>query len=107
MKKIILVVGMLIASLQLFAQGNTMTGQANMGHLYGKVIDSMGKPIADASVVLLQSRMDTVTKKTKDILLQSSITGKNGEFSLEELPVFGNFKLKISATGYQALEQAT
>ena len=37
----------------------------NMGHVYGKVLDTEGKPIAEASVVLLQSKYDTATKKIK------------------------------------------
>ena len=41
----------------------------------------------------------------KDILLKGLTTKANGEFSFEELPMLGNLKLKISATGYKSVEQ--
>jgi len=75
------------------------------GHVYGKITDSAGKPLSDVSVVLLQSRMDPATKKTKDVLLKGATTKSNGEFNFEELPVSGPLKLKISITGYKSSEQ--
>jgi len=33
------------------------------------------------------------------------ITGRKGNFSLENLPLFGNFRLKITAIGYGTYEQ--
>ncbi len=33
------------------------------------------------------------------------LTGRNGDFSLENLPVFGQFKLVITAIGYKPIEQ--
>jgi len=77
----------------------------NMGHIYGKLVDSAGKPIPDANVMLLHNKYDSVTKKTKQVLLKGSPTSSNGEFSFEDLPVFGQLKLKISATGYKPIEQ--
>jgi len=83
-------------------------GQApNIGHFYGKVVDSKtNKGIDGASVELVQSRFDTVTKKRKDIPIKAQLTQPNGDFSLENLPIMGQFKLKISAIGYAAVEQA-
>ncbi len=106
MKSILLVIFTMCISVTLFAQlpgmGKGMGNKSvpNIGHIYGKLIDDAGKPISDASVVLLQSRFDTATKKKKDILLKGLITKTNGEFSLEELPAFGPLQLKISATGH-------
>ncbi len=77
----------------------------NMGHVYGKLVDSAGKPISDATVMLLHNKYDSVTKKTKQVLLKGAPTTANGEFSFEDLPVFGQLKLKISATGYKPIEQ--
>ncbi len=78
----------------------------SIGHIFGKLVDSLNKPITDASIILLHSKFDTVTKKRKEILLKGMSTKANGEFSFEELPVFGPLKLKISATGYQPFEQS-
>ena len=77
----------------------------NMGHVYGKLVDSAGKPISDATVILLHNKYDSVTKKTKQVLLKGAPTTANGEFSFEDLPIFGQLKLKISATGYKPMEQ--
>ncbi|HEY4965557.1 MAG TPA: carboxypeptidase-like regulatory domain-containing protein, partial [Puia sp.] len=79
-------------------------GAPNMGHIYGKVVDSAGKPIPDATVMLLHNKYDSVTKKSKQVLLKGSPTTSNGEFSFEDLPIFGQLKLKISATGFKPYE---
>lgn len=108
MKKIFLAVYILLASLVVSAQmpGGAAGGQqANIGHVYGKVVDSAGKAIGDVSVLLLQSKYDANTKKTKEVLFKGMTTKANGEFSLSELPMFGKLKLKISATGYTPYEQ--
>src|SRR5215203_577765 len=112
MKKILLATASLIFSLQIFAQfpGSTTSGKNNqappaIGHLYGKLIDSAGKPVDQASVVLLQNKYDSVSRKKKDILLKGLTTDNKGEFSFEDLPVFGALKLKISAVGFKADEQ--
>lgn len=111
MKKILLVAAIAFSGPTLYAQIPGMGGapgaqQAppSIGVVFGKLVDSSGKPIADASVVMLQSRMDTATKKRKDVLLKGVTTKANGEFFFNELPLFG-IKLKISATGYKPIEQ--
>ena len=70
------------------------------GHIYGKLTDSTGKAIKNASVLILQGRTDPATGKRKDVLLKGTSTGANGEFSLEDLPTNGPLKLNISAVGY-------
>ncbi|MBA2762916.1 MAG: outer membrane beta-barrel protein, partial [Segetibacter sp.] len=114
MKKILLITGLLITTFNLFAQfpggmppnGNAPRAIPNIGHVFGKLVDSAGRSISDASVILLQSKLDTVTKKRKEVLFKGSATKGNGEFNFEELPVMGGLKLKISATGYKPFEQA-
>ncbi len=111
MKSLVLIVSAMILSAGVFAQFPGAPGGAgksvpNMGHVYGKIVDSLGKPVSDVSVVLLQNKFDTVTKKKKDVLLKAIITKANGEFSFEELPIFGPLKMKISATGFKPIEQA-
>jgi ferric enterobactin receptor len=111
MKKIIsvlvLVLGLITVQAQFPAGGNGKPAQQipNMGHVYGKITDSTGAAISGASVLLLQNKFDTVSKKRKEVLLKGITTKANGEFSFSELPMFGPLKLKISATGFKPVEQ--
>lgn len=114
MKKIVLVLTFALVNLLTQAQfpGGGQTANAAgrqaapaIGHVYGKVVDNSGKAVSDASIILLQSKMDTATKKKKEVLLKGTATKNNGEFSLEELPVMGSLKIQISAVGFSPLEQ--
>jgi len=113
MKKLLLAAGILFFTAQLHAQfpmggGAAGKGQGaamNIGHIYGKVVDSAGRPVSEASVVLLQNKFDSASKKKKDVLLKAMNTTAAGEFSFEELPMFGPLKLKISAVGFKAHDQ--
>ncbi|MBS1918188.1 MAG: TonB-dependent receptor [Bacteroidetes bacterium] len=113
MKELLLLAIFFLSKNIVFAQPPAMGGNGKMqaspaiGHIYGKIIDSTGKGISDVSVLLLQNRFDTASQKRKDVLVKGVTTKANGEFSFEDLPVFGAFKLKISATGYKATEQTT
>jgi outer membrane receptor protein involved in Fe transport len=79
----------------------------NMGRFYGKVVDGQtNKPVDAASVQLIQNKFDTVTKKRVETVISGQLTGPNGDFSLENLPVMGQFKLRISAIGFVQYEQA-
>jgi len=81
-------------------------GQMPTGRFYGKIIEAKtGKPIEYASVQLFQSKMDTATKKRRDVVVAGMLTKANGEFTLENVPAFGQSKLKISIIGYKELEQ--
>jgi len=42
----------------------------NIGHIYGKIVDSAGKPVSDATVILLQNKFDSVSKKRKRCFAQ-------------------------------------
>ena len=92
---------------QMPGAGRMMGGQnMNMGHFYGKILDAAnGKPMDAASVQLIQSKFDTVSKKRKDVVVAGMLSSKKGEFSLENLPIMGSFKLKITAIGYKTHEQ--
>ncbi len=57
------------------------------------------------SVQLIQNKLDTVTKKRKDVVVAGMLTDKRGEFSLENLPVMATFKLLITGIGYKTIEQ--
>ena len=75
------------------------------GRFYGKVVDEAGKGVGFASVQLYGMQFDTISKKRKETLITGQITEDNGDFSLEEIPVRGDFTLKISFLGYADIEQ--
>ena len=76
------------------------------GNFYGKVVESnTGKPIEYASVQLLQSKFDSATKKRKDQVIGGMITRSNGDFRLENIPAFGQYKLRVNVVGYTPYEQ--
>ena len=79
--------------------------QMNIGHFYGKVVDEKGKGIGYATVQLYGMQFDTLSKSMKEVLISGQITEDNGDFSLEKLPVFGEFTLKISFIGYTETSQ--
>jgi outer membrane receptor protein involved in Fe transport len=103
MKKLITLLYLSFVALQLTAQMPGMPAAA--GRIYGKITDSTGKAISNASVVLLQQRPDTATGKNKDVLLKGIITRSSGEFNFEEVSFSGILKLKIEATGYLGWEE--
>ena len=113
MKKLFLIAALFIYAYNASAQfpggapanGKGMQQPPSIGHVYGKLVDSAGKPIGEASIVILHNRFDSVAKKRKDILLKAVATQANGEFSFSELPVFGALKLKVTAIGYKPAEQ--
>jgi hypothetical protein len=70
----------------------------NIGRLYGKIIDAKTKkPVEYASVVLLWFN--------KDSLIAGGLAKENGEFSLDQLPPYGGYRLRISFIGYKNFEQ--
>lgn len=79
--------------------------QMNIGRFYGKVVDENGKGVAYATVQLLGMRFDTASRKPQETLIAGQITEDNGDFSLENLPVMGEFTLKVSFLGYAELNQ--
>src|ERR1035437_6339134 len=111
MKKSFLTVICFLTVVVLFAQmpgGNRgLGGQSmNVGHFYGKIIDSTtNKSLESVSVQLIQNKLDTATKKRKDVVIAGMLTDKKGNFSLENLPVVATFKLKITGIGYKTIEQ--
>ncbi|MBI3883711.1 MAG: carboxypeptidase regulatory-like domain-containing protein [Sphingobacteriales bacterium] len=74
-------------------------------HKYGKVIDAGNVDMEAVSVQLIQTKTDTATGKKKDVIVAGMLTDKRGEFSLENLPVLGSYKLSITAIGYKPIEQ--
>ena len=98
MKQFLIVTTIIISSFHLLAQtpqGGMPQNKAGMsmpaiGRIYGKLVDSAGKPVSEASVILLNGKFDSTTKKVKEVLIKGGVTSANGEFSYEELPIFGH-----------------
>jgi len=82
-------------------------GQApSIGHFYGKIVDAKtNKGLDGVSVQLIQSKFDTARKQRRDTVIAGMITESKGNFSLENLPIFGNFRLKITAIGYKIYDE--
>jgi outer membrane receptor protein involved in Fe transport len=80
-------------------------GQMNVGRFYGKVVDEKGKGVGYATVELYGMKFDSVSKAMKKALISGQITEDNGDFSLEKLPVMGEFTLKVSFLGYADAER--
>jgi outer membrane receptor protein involved in Fe transport len=97
---------LITASMALQAQFPGGGGQSmDIGHFYGKVLDANGKAIESASVQLTQNKLDSTTKKRREVVVAGMLTDKRGEFSLENLGVLSIYKLKITAIGYKTVEQ--
>ncbi|ULQ57859.1 TonB-dependent receptor [Flavihumibacter rivuli] len=81
-------------------------GNMNIGRFYGKIVDGKtNKGIEAASVQLIQSKFDTLTKKRKDTIVAGMLTDKRGEFAFESLAIAASYKLKVTAIGFKAIEQ--
>ncbi|HUS03394.1 MAG TPA: outer membrane beta-barrel family protein [Chitinophagaceae bacterium] len=110
-KSFLSIIGFLIASIMYAQMPGGMQGgmggqNMNVGHFYGKIVDaSTNKPLESVSVQLIQNKLDTATKKRKDVVVAGMLTDKKGDFSLENLPVLATFKLLITGIGYKTIEQ--
>jgi hypothetical protein len=78
---------------------------ANMGRFYGKVVDANKKGIEGITLQIKGSKFDPVSKKTTESILGTMLTATNGDFSFENLPVMGNFKLILTGVGYKKQEK--
>ena len=81
-------------------------GMGQSGHFYGKIVDSAsGKGVDAASVQLISSKFDPIKRTRKDTIINGMLTQPNGDFSLENVPFMGDYRLKISAIGYKEIEK--
>ncbi len=113
MKKLAIAIMFMVAATDLHAQfpgapanGVKMPSAPSIGVVNGKLIDSSGKAIADASVIIMGEKFDTITRKTKEVLIKGVSTKSNGEFSFSDLPVAGKLTLKISANGFTPIDKS-
>lgn len=87
-------------------KGGGMRGGGMTGRFYGKIIDAKTKKgIEFATVSLFQNRFDSVTKTMSRKLVTGQLTESNGDFSLENIPVRGQFTIRVSSIGYDSLVQ--
>ena len=111
MKNIYILISFLMIQTSLLAQipptVAARTGGANMnqGHFYGKIVDANKKGIDGVTLQIKGTKFDPATKKTSEVILGTMLTSTNGDFSFENLPLMGNFKLSISCIGYKKLEK--
>jgi hypothetical protein len=102
--RIILLCGCITGTMTGYAQfpgGGGRSFNANIGHIYGKVIDSAsGKGLEYTVVQVYGYRYDTVQHSGKVGILTGNLCKANGDFSLENLPVTTPLTIKISALGY-------
>lgn len=107
MKKLLLLIAIVLGTASLFAQmppaGMKPAGNLS-AHVFGKLTDNEGKAIGEATVLLMENKMDTITKKTKQLLYKSAITQANGDFSFEDVALKSRYTLKISSVGYKSQE---
>lgn len=104
MSKIYILLFSLVFITQLSAQNRG--GQQMSGRFYGKVVDAANKAVDAASVTLVQERMDSATRQRKETVVNGMLTRGNGDFSLDNVPVAGRYKLKITGIGFKPYEQA-
>lgn len=109
MKYIYLFVSFLFIELVSFSQipAGVRAGGAsmNVGHFYGKIVDASKKGIDGITLQIKGNKFDPATKKVSEVILGTMLTAPNGDFSFENLPVMGNFKLTVSGIGYTKLEK--
>ncbi|HEY5213130.1 MAG TPA: carboxypeptidase-like regulatory domain-containing protein, partial [Acidobacteriaceae bacterium] len=67
---------------------------AGMGALTGRIVDSSGNPVANATV--------TVTS-VENGQARSATTGTDGSYRFDDLPP-GSYRMKLEAAGFQTLE---
>src|SRR4051794_8816898 len=107
MKKIVATVLLILTGFVVFAQmpgRNGQQGSQMSGRFYGKVVDAANKGIEAASVTLVTTKMDTATKKQKEIIVGGMLTSNSGDFSIENVPLFGRYKLRVTGIGYKPYE---
>ena len=115
LKQIFLAIAVLAGSIS-YAQMPTMQGGAprgragganmNMGRFYGRIIDAASnKGIEAASVQLVTTKFDTLSKQRKDTVVAGMFTDKRGEFTFEGLNVMAQYRMRITAIGFKDIEE--
>lgn len=104
MKRLLFLITITLTASVAFAQmpaAAMRAGGSMNARVYGKLIDNNANPIGQATVFLMESKMDSATKKTKQLLYKSAITQANGDFSFEDLPLNKRYTINISSVGFK------
>jgi len=81
-------------------------GKMNIGKFYGKLVDAKdNRPVGNATVVLMNQETDRKTGKKKYVILKGTNSDEKGEFSLDEIPMMGTYKLEITEVGYKTYDK--
>jgi outer membrane receptor protein involved in Fe transport len=101
---------LLLASFSTFAQypqgGHNANPGRNIGRFYGKIVDAnTGKPLEAASIQLMQTKMDTATKQPRQTVVAAILSDKKGDFSIDQLALFGNYELLVTSVGHTPFTQ--
>lgn len=88
-----------------FPRNGMQQGQMPQGRFYGKIVDATNKGIEAVSVLLVTTKMDSVTKQPKEAVVGGMLTSNTGDFSIDNVPLIGRYKLRITAIGYKTIEQ--
>lgn len=107
MQKILLTGLFLGFAVSLFAQkpmGNgNGNGQMPTGTIYGKIIDSIsGKPLDAVSIQVIQTKKDTVSKTTREVIIAGGLTNSRGEFNIDNIPAIGAYQILATGIGYKS-----
>ena len=76
----------------------------NIGHFFGKIVDSNSKGQPNVSLVLSTKKFDQTVKKMVNKVVKTILSEKNGDFSFEGLSLMGTYNLKIACEGFKILE---
>lgn len=74
------------------------------GHIIGKMVDEAGKPVEFATILLLKTVKDSITKADKDVVVKGMTSAANGDFEFSDLPIFAKLKMKVSSVGFTTTE---
>jgi outer membrane receptor protein involved in Fe transport len=76
------------------------------GRFYGKIVDASNKGVEAASVTLVTNKVDSVTKKPKEVIVGGMLTTSTGDFSIENIPLMGRYTLRVTGIGYKPFSKA-
>ncbi|MEJ7739538.1 MAG: outer membrane beta-barrel protein [Chitinophagaceae bacterium] len=83
-----------------------LQAQSSSGRFYGKIVDaSTNKGIEAASVQLIFQKYDSTTQTSKDSLIDGMLTMGNGDFNMENVPLFSSITVLATAIGFETFQQ--
>ena len=107
MKKLVLfAVAIFMVSLSFAQMGRPGgNGGGQSGRMYGKVVDSVsGRGIPGAVIELISRSISPRTGDVRDTTFVTMLSESNGDFTIENVPVMGNYRLIVSAIGFSTRE---